>query len=124
MSIDSIVQPKKGGCFTIKKMVWILLFVMGVLTIQVDASDSRKGDDSDSRCGYRKSFVKSDELVVLALTADQRLLRFRECNPTKSDQIGSVYGLQTPDTMLVGIDFRVQDGMLYGVGDRGEIGRA
>src|SRR5262245_2375918 len=104
-----------------KKIVWILLLVMGVLTNQVDASDSRKGDDADSRCGNRKSFVKSDQLTILALTADQRLLRFRECNPTKSDQIGSVQGLQAPDTMLVGMDFRVQDGMLYGVGDRGGI---
>ena len=104
-----------------KKIVWILLFVMGVLTTQVDASDSRNRDDSDSRCGNRKSFVKSDQLTILALTADQRLLRFRECNPTKSDQIGTVYGLQAPDTMLVGIDFRVQDGMLYGVGNGGGI---
>jgi len=104
-----------------KKIVWILLFVMGVLTTQVDASDSRNGDDSDSRCGNRKSFVKSDQLTILALTADQRLLRFRECNPTKADQIGSVYGLQAPDYILVGIDFRVQDGMLYGVGNGGGI---
>src|SRR5262245_48889544 len=104
-----------------RKIVWILLFVMGVMTTQANASDSRKGDDSDLRCGNRKSFVKSDQLTILALTADQRLLRFRECDPTQSHQIGTVYGLQAPDTMLVGMDFRVQDGMLYGVGDRGGI---
>ena len=32
-----------------------------------------------------------------------------------------MYGLQAPDTMLVGIDFRVQDGNLYGVGNGGGI---
>ena len=35
--------------------------------------------------------------------------------------IGIVRGLQTPDTALVGIDFRVQDGQLYGVGQGGLI---
>jgi hypothetical protein len=32
-----------------------------------------------------------------------------------------VYGLQSLDTALVGIDFRVQDGQLYGVGNGGGI---
>jgi hypothetical protein len=104
-----------------KKIVWILLLVMGVLTTQAGASDSRKGDDSDWRCGNRNSFVNGDQLTILALTADQRLLMFRECNPTRPHQIGSVYGLQAADTMLVGIDFRVQDGKLYGVGNGGGI---
>ena len=48
-------------------------------------------------------------------------MSFRECNPTRAREIGSVYGLQAPDTMLVGIDFRVQDGQLYGVGNGGGI---
>lgn len=102
------------------KIVWILMVVMALITTKADASDSRK-DDSDSRCGNRKSFVRSDQLTILALTADQRLVSFRECNPTRAHPIGSVYGLQAPDTMLVGIDFRVQDGQLYGVGNGGGI---
>jgi hypothetical protein len=32
-----------------------------------------------------------------------------------------VFGLRTPDTALVGIDFRIQDKKLYGVGNRGGI---
>jgi Domain of unknown function (DUF4394) len=103
-----------------KKIVWILMVVMALITTKTEASDSRK-HDSDSRCGNRKSFVRSDQLTIIALTADQRLLRFRECNPTRSYQIGSVYGLQAADTVLVGIDFRVQDGQLYGVGNGGGI---
>src|SRR5262245_9588327 len=121
MSIDSNITTLKEG-FTMKKIVWILLLVMGVLTTQADASDSRKGDDSDSRCGNRKSYVSGhDQLTIFALTADQRLLKFRECNPTRAHQIGSVYGLQASDYRLVGIDFRVQDGQLYGVGNGGGI---
>jgi hypothetical protein len=103
-----------------KTIVWILMVVMALITTKADASDSHK-DDSDSRCGNRKSFVRSDQLTILALTADQRLVSFRECNPTRARDIGSVYGLQAPDTMLVGIDFRVQDGQLYGVGNGGGI---
>jgi hypothetical protein len=103
-----------------KTIVWILMVVMALITTKADATDSHK-DDSDSRCGNRKSFVRSDQLTILALTADQRLVSFRECNPTRAHDIGSVYGLQAPDTMLVGIDFRVQDGQLYGVGNGGGI---
>jgi hypothetical protein len=103
----------------VKKIVWIFMFIMAALTTQAAATDSRKGDDS--RCGKRASFVRDDQLTIFALTADQRLLKFRECNPTRAHQIGSVYGLQAPDYMLVGIDFRVQDGQLYGVGNGGGI---
>ena len=104
-----------------KTIVWILMVVMALITTKAEASDSRKPDDSDWRCGNRASFVRGDRLTILALTADQRLLRFRECNPMQARDIGIVRGLQTPDTALVGIDFRVQDGMLYGVGNGGGI---
>jgi hypothetical protein len=104
-----------------KKIVWILMVAMALIATKADASNSRKGDDSDSRCGNRKSFVRGDQLTILALTADQRLLKFRECDPDRPRDIGNVYGLQKPDTMLVGIDFRVQDGQLYGLGDGGGI---
>jgi Domain of unknown function (DUF4394) len=104
-----------------KKIVWILMVIMGLLTTQAAATDSRKKDNSDSRCGNRSSFVKGDRLTIFALTEDQRLLRFQECNPERPRDIGSIYGLQKPDMMLVGIDFRVQDGKLYGVGDGGGI---
>src|SRR5262249_57303979 len=101
-----------------KKILLILKAVIGVLATRVDASDWQK-DDSDSRCGNRKSFVRDDQLTIIAITADQRLLKFRECNPTRAHQIGSVYGLQASDYRVVGIDFRVQDGQLYGVGNGG-----
>jgi Domain of unknown function (DUF4394) len=61
------------------------------------------------------------KLVVIGLTADSRLVWFRAGFPDKTGEIGSVYGLISPDTSLVGIDYRVQDGRLYGVGNGGGI---
>jgi len=61
------------------------------------------------------------KLVVIGLTADNRLVRFRAGFPDKMKEIGSVYGLMSPDTSLVGIDYRVQDGRLYGVANGGGI---
>ena len=98
-----------------KTMVWILMVaaVMAVLTTTPAAADSV--------CGNRADLVRGPRLTVLGLTADQRLVKFRECYPGRLDEIGSVSGLQAPDYALVGIDFRVQDGQLYGVGNGGGI---
>ena len=58
-------------------------------------------------------------LKVFGLTTDQGLVKFRSNRPGQLRVIGVVSGLQAPDTSLVGIDFRVQDGQLYGVGNAG-----
>jgi hypothetical protein len=59
-------------------------------------------------------------LQVIGLTSDGRLVRFDADAPRRSRRIGKVSGL-AGDTSLVGIDFRVQDGRLYGVGDAGGV---
>ncbi|MER5967266.1 DUF4394 domain-containing protein, partial [Streptomyces sp. NPDC002057] len=59
-------------------------------------------------------------LISVGLTSDQRLVGFDVHNPAESWSLGKVSGL-SGDTKLVGIDFRVQNGKLYGVGDRGGI---
>lgn len=59
-------------------------------------------------------------LQVVGLTSDQRLVCFNEKLPQLARTIGSVNGLVT-DTKLVGIDFRVQNGKLYGVGNMGGV---
>ena len=74
-----------------------------------------------SSCGNRVDIGRGPRLIILGLTADQRLIQFRECTPGNVYEIGAVYGLQSPDTALVGIDFRVQNGQLYGVGNGGGI---
>ena len=76
---------------------------------------------SDTDCGNRDDLAKSPKLTILGLTPDQRLVRFKECSAARPRDIGKVTGLQSPDTGLVGIDFRVQDGKLYGVGNGGGI---
>ncbi|WP_369055974.1 DUF4394 domain-containing protein [Kineococcus terrestris] len=48
------------------------------------------------------------------------IVTFHADKPRNLRVVGDVTGLQE-DTRLVGIDFRVQDGQLYGVGDRGGV---
>ncbi|MFJ8255635.1 DUF4394 domain-containing protein [Streptomyces sp. NPDC094466] len=59
-------------------------------------------------------------LGVIGLTSGQRLVKFRTDEPSKPWQLGKVSGLRG-DTKLVGIDFRVQNTKLYGVGDKGGV---
>ncbi|MER5308797.1 DUF4394 domain-containing protein [Streptomyces sp. NPDC002773] len=59
-------------------------------------------------------------LTAIGLTADQRLVEFHVHKPAKTWSLGKVTGLRG-DTKLIGIDFRVQDEKLYGVGDRGGV---
>jgi hypothetical protein len=72
-------------------------------------------------CGNRTDFGRGRKLDVVALTQDQRLVRFRECSPFRVREIAPVTGLGGADTALVGIDFRVLDGLLYGVGNGGGV---
>ncbi|MGH8659713.1 MAG: DUF4394 domain-containing protein [Gammaproteobacteria bacterium] len=58
-------------------------------------------------------------LKAIGLTQDGMLVRFNTGSPGNTKDIGFITGLQSPDTSLIGIDFRVQDGLLYGVGDVG-----
>jgi hypothetical protein len=72
-------------------------------------------------CGDRFDFARGKQLDVTGLTADNRLVRFRECSPKRIKGAVNVTGLTGADTALVGIDYRVQDGLLYGVGNGGGI---
>lgn len=55
---------------------------------------------------------------AVGLTEDGVLVGFSTDDPAATTEIGELDGLRG-DTGLVGIDYRVQDGKLYGVGDRG-----
>ncbi|MGW6536473.1 DUF4394 domain-containing protein [Streptomyces sp. NPDC055051] len=59
-------------------------------------------------------------LISVGLTWDQRLVGFDVGNPADTWSLGKISGLRG-DTKLVGIDFRVQNGKLYGVGDKGGV---
>lgn len=54
------------------------------------------------------------------LVGGTTLVRFDTDRPTKARKVGTVHGL-VGDTALVGIDRRVQNGKLYGVGNQGGI---
>ena len=49
-------------------------------------------------------------LRVVGLTADSQLVLFWTGSPASTRKLGFVTGLNNPDTSLVGIDYRVQDG--------------
>jgi hypothetical protein len=68
-----------------------------------------------------RGFRAGRALAVVGLTADQRLVRFRECSPDRVNEIGAVSGFQGADSALVGIDYRVQDGKLMGLGNGGGV---
>ncbi|MFJ5934442.1 DUF4394 domain-containing protein [Streptomyces sp. NPDC093071] len=59
-------------------------------------------------------------LTSVGLTSDQRLVEFAVTDPSGARSLGKVGGLKG-DGKLVGIDFRVQNGKLYGVGDKGGV---
>ena len=62
-----------------------------------------------------------NDLRVIGLTDEGRLVSFRARSPERTRPIGYVTGFTGSDTALVGIDFRVQDGKLYGVGNGGGV---
>ena len=66
---------------------------------------------------------RRDAVRVVGLTDDGHLVCFNEHSPKRMREIGYVSGLTAPDSALIGIDFRVQDGQLYGVGNGGGVYR-
>lgn len=61
-------------------------------------------------------------LLMIGLTADQRLICFRDEFASRAAVIGPISGL-SGDSALIGMDYRVQDGQLYGVGNAGGVYR-
>jgi hypothetical protein len=70
--------------------------------------------------GSRSGPGGSMSLMVIGLTADQRLICLPESNPARATDIGRVSGL-AGDSSLVGIDFRPSNTTLYGVGNAGGV---
>jgi hypothetical protein len=89
-----------------------------VLALGASAA-SAKPNCADGNRVSRKGKVST--LDVVGLTSDGRLVCFKDRTPGKAQEIGAISGLTAGDTSLIGIDFRVQDGMLYGVGNAGGV---
>ena len=62
-----------------------------------------------------------NQMSVVGLTDDGRIVTFKARSPEWTRNVGAVTGLTGTDTALIGIDFRVQDGKLYGVGNGGGV---
>ncbi|MGW6288240.1 DUF4394 domain-containing protein [Streptomyces sp. NPDC055107] len=75
---------------------------------------------ADGRDGHDMNHRGHKALTAVGLTADQRLVEFTVDRHARTTDIGRVSGLRG-DTKVVGIDFRVQDEKLYGVGDKGGV---
>lgn len=113
-----------------------LYLVLFILLVSISAANARNyNDDSgnnNNSCGSRgndRSDSRDDDddeygrLKIFGLTNDQRLICFDESNPKNARTVGTISGFSGADTALIGIDFRVQDGFLYGVGNAGGVYR-
>lgn len=96
----------------------LLLCAVSVLAVPAVANGRQLGDLYRSDDGARRDDRRS--LQVVGLTTDGRLVRFDADSPGRTRSVGKVKNL-VGDQSLVGIDYRVQDGKLYGVGNAGGI---
>ncbi len=62
-----------------------------------------------------------DDLVVIGLTGNNKLIEFESDKPKDSDVIGTLTGFSGGEISLIGIDYRPLNGILYGVGNLGGI---
>jgi len=94
--------------------------VAGLIALVLGGSDALAARNCVSNTGKgRSARVKS--LKVVGLTSDGRLLCFSAKSADKAEVVGSVTGLGSADSALIGIDFRAQDGKLYAVGNGGGV---
>jgi len=104
-----------------KALTWILTAAALAASIATGEAANISRCTNGPEPGKPPTQAAGGNLTVFGLTADQRLLRFKECRPDKVGEIGTISGLQSPDATLVGMDYRVQDGLLYGVANGGGI---
>ena len=99
----------------LRSVAWLALLTLGAHIGTAMATDS-----PSCASGGRKGII---EFSVAALTSDGRVLCFKRWGASRAREIGYVSGLMPADSRLVGIDYRVQDGLLYGVGNGGGVYR-
>jgi hypothetical protein len=89
--------------------------------VAVPAVANADGDDDRSSGRHEADDRRGDDLDAVGLAAKgTQLVRFSTDDPDDARKVGTVRGLGG-DTFLVGIDYRVQDGKLYGLGNAGGI---
>jgi len=94
--------------------------VAGAIALLLGGTEALAARNCVSNTGNGRS-ARIKSLKAVGLTADGRLLCFPTSSADKAEVVGSVTGLASPDSSVIGIDFRVQDGKLYGVGNGGGV---
>ena len=98
--------------------VTVLGIGLAVGPLSATASD---GQARSHASGDRDDDRDDDDLTVIGLAGQRTLVRFDSDRPNDARRLGDVRGLESDDRELVGIDYRVQDGKLYGVGRGGGV---
>lgn len=99
--------------------------VAGLMTLAAPALAAGPADCSSgpmANASRTDGYSLKRILRIAGLTADGQLVCLDDRKPGKVRMVGSINGL-SGDTRLVGIDYRPQDGLLYGVGDAGGLYR-
>ncbi len=94
--------------------------IAGAIALLLGGGEAFAARNCVSNTGKGRS-ARIKSLRAVGLTADGRLLCFPTSSADKAEVVGFVTGLGSPDSALIGIDFRVQDGKLYGVGNGGGV---
>lgn len=91
------------------------------------AAASGNGARADAKLSLDLDVKLPGPLYVAALAMNssgiQTLLCARENSPQRATVVGTLAPFSGSDVRLVGIDYRVQDGLLYGVGNAGGVYR-
>jgi hypothetical protein len=105
-----------------KTISYILKIALASVLLTVMNTGVTQANDDRNLNINRNCVAGSNQstLNVVGLTNDQRLICFNERNPGQARTLGVIQGL-VGDTGLVGIDFRVQNNALYGVGNAGGV---
>lgn len=104
-----------------RKRLTILAITASAATLALGPAVA-SADSSRSAAAKGKSNGQNvNRLQAVGLVDGTRLVRFTTNRPQDTRPIGTVRGLTGGDTSLIGIDYRVQDGKLYGVGNAGGI---
>jgi hypothetical protein len=105
----------------VRKTLIAAVTVASALSPAVPATAALADGGADAPSSDYAAPSHQGPLTVVGLDrGGKRLLEFDADKPGEVWSLGEVKGLGK-DTRLVGIDFRVQDDRLYGVGDRGGI---
>src|SRR4029453_13586039 len=83
--------------------------IAGAIAMLIGGGNALAARNAASNAGKGKS-ARSKSQKAVGLTADGRLLCFPTNSADRAEVVGAVTGLGSPDSALIGIDFRVQGG--------------